>query len=297
MSRIVLFGAGASHGSEDVQPTPPPLGKYLFDALVAQGGQAATLPDDLKNKFRVNFEEGMAAYHKQAKGDVMRFQRELAKFVAQFVPGPRNAYTRLFNKIDPTRHLFCTLNYDMLIELSVGSLKIHTAYATGPRDPRALRLLKLHGSCNFWPRPGLITGSCNIELMETAIDGDPYIFSRKQTLQLCETELTAPAIAMYAEGKQVKVFPSFVQNQQLMYSDAVKDAMRICVVGAAINLKDEHIWNHLSSTPASVHYFGRKTDEEPFLAWKDLCGKKNLFFIESDFADAVDTIAACIERT
>jgi hypothetical protein len=39
---------------------------------------------------------------------------------------------------DPTRHLFCTLNCDMLIELSAGRLRnLNTAYATAwPITPR-----------------------------------------------------------------------------------------------------------------------------------------------------------------
>jgi hypothetical protein len=113
----------------------------------------------------------------------------------------------------------------------------------------------------------------------------------------CETEQTAPAIAMYARGKQVKIFPSWVDWQQKMWAESVASATTICIVGTAVIAEDEHIWGPLSRTSAAIHYFGRKSAENAFLTWKDASGRKNRYFIESDFADAVDMIAARMEKT
>jgi hypothetical protein len=155
MTRVVLLGAGASFGSLDASPSVPPLGFGLFDALASRTGLAASLPDDLKAKFRANFEAGMAAYYEYSGGDVMRFQRELAHYMAEFEPGPESAYVRLIEKLGISRCILCTLNYDLLIELSASHVGHNTAYTT-TNSPGFLRLLKLHGSCNFWPHmPGI----------------------------------------------------------------------------------------------------------------------------------------------
>ena len=78
MTRLILVGAGASHGSLDATPMWPPMGKELFPALEALGGLAATLPEEIKEKFRSRFEEGMDAFVTYSNGNTMRFQRDLA---------------------------------------------------------------------------------------------------------------------------------------------------------------------------------------------------------------------------
>jgi hypothetical protein len=101
MTRLILLGAGASFGSIDVNPHRPPLGDKLFAALETRNGQAPTLPEALKAKFRERFEIGMAAFDEYADGDVMRFQRELAHYLAEFSPGPENVYLRLIRAVSP----------------------------------------------------------------------------------------------------------------------------------------------------------------------------------------------------
>ena len=55
----LLFGAGASFGSELHKPVPP-LGNYLFDKLVELGGAFSELPGDIKQEFKLHgFEKGM----------------------------------------------------------------------------------------------------------------------------------------------------------------------------------------------------------------------------------------------
>ncbi len=293
MTRVVLLGAGASFGSVDASPSVPPLGDRLFDALASRNGLAASLPGDLKTKFRTNFETGMAAFYEYSDGDVMRFQRELAHYMAEFVPGPSNAYVRLIRELGTTRCTLCTLNYDLLIELSASHLGHNTAYTAAP-SPGLLRLLKPHGSCNFWPHmPGVTIRNSTFKRSGRAdIQAPIRPLSRDETITKCVTEdSVAPAIAMYAEGKPVKISPDYVEEQQRMWSQAVTAASRVCVAGARIHPPDLHIWTPLSMTKAEVFYFGLTGDRESFGTWKEASKKRNAYFVEADFSAAVSEIS------
>lgn len=293
MTRVVLLGAGASFGSIEALPSVPPLGDRLFDALASRNGLAATLPDNLKATFRANFEAGMAAFYEYSDGDVMRFQRELAHYMAEFVPGPGNAYVHLIRELGTTRCIFCTLNYDLLIELSASHLGRNTAYTTVP-SPGFLRLLKLHGSCNFWPHmPGVSIRNSSFKRSGRAdIQAPIRPLTREETLTKCVTEdSVAPAIAMYAEGKPVKIGPDYVEEQQRMWGQTLTAASRVCVAGARIHPPDSHIWAPLSMTKADVFYFGLAGDRESFGMWKDTSKKRNAYFVETEFSAAVPEIS------
>ncbi len=129
----------------------PPLGAHLFDALEARGGIAATLSDDLKAIFRRDFEQGMWEYYKSVETNVLRYQQELALYLLEFRIAPDSQYLRLLQLINPDRHIFCSLNYDLLLELAFTRctgeyLGRKFWYATKVQDD-VLRILKPHGSC------------------------------------------------------------------------------------------------------------------------------------------------------
>lgn len=293
MTRIVLLGAGASFGSIDASPSTPPLGGQLFDALASRGGLAATLPDNLKSTFRANFEAGMAAFYEYADGDVMRFQRELAHYLATFAPGPNNIYVRLIRELGISRFIFCSLNYDLLFELSAAILGHNTTY-TSERSPGFVRLLKPHGSSNFWPyMPGVTIRNSTMKRSGRAdIQAPIRPLSQVDTIEKCVTEdSVAPAIAMYAEGKPVKISPDYVEAQQKMWADSVGRASRICIAGTRIHLADTHIWAPLTACGADVFYFGLESDREAFGGWKEVSKKTNVYFVEASFSTAVPMIS------
>lgn len=293
MSRVVFLGAGASFGSVDASPSVPPLGDGLFDALASRKGLAASLPEDLKTKFRTNFEAGMAAFYEYSDGDVMRFQRELACYMAEFEPGPANAYVRLIRELGIARCILCTLNYDLLIELSAARLGITTYYTMAPTSG-VLRLLKPHGSCNFWPHmPGVTMRNSTFKRGGRAdIQAPIRPLTRAETIRKCVTEdSAAPAIAMYAEGKPVRISPDYVEEQQRMWASAVAAAAKICIGGARIHPPDAHIWAPISTAKGDVFYFGLRGDRESFDAWKEASKKRNAYFVEADFAAAVSEIS------
>lgn len=301
MPALIVLGAGASFGSGDVQPCRPPLGNGpdgLFARLEAAGGQATSLPDELKSLFRIDFEKGMAEFYEFVDGDIMRFQRELAAYLATFRPGSKNAYVRLIQTIGPRRAIYATLNYDLLFELAAASLKLNTHYFTDP-VPRGVRLLKVHGSSNFWPDipVGMIRNSTFKRSGRADVQAPIRPLNQKDTLYRCRDEDSlAPAIAMYAEGKAVKISPEYVERQQELWKAAAGTASRIFVVGVRVHNADAHIWGELGKARAPVTYFGREWDREAYERWCNDNQKTNAYFIESTFEECIDFIGRRLGR-
>lgn len=292
MSTIILLGAGASFGSEGVTPYPPPLGNKLFSELEKLEGIAKSLPDDIKAEFNNNFEAGMAKYYKHSNGDIMQFQRELASYLANFSPLQNNVYVDLLKSIKLNRVIFSSLNYDLLLELSALGLGHSISYNSTPVKG-ALRLLKIHGSSNFWP--DLPVGMCDGLVAANNGKGDISApvkpLNQKDTLYRCGREKgLAPAIAMFAEGKSVRVSPEFVDQQYSMWKSAVEKASKIFVIGVRVHEVDEHIWNVFGQSKAWFAYFGFNGDKPEFNDWKNRHNKKNAYFYENDFKSSVEII-------
>lgn len=290
MTAVVLLGAGASFGSVDAIPHTPPLGDKLFDDLQRAGGVAAQLPPDLREEFRCgNFEKGMAAYYKFSRGNVGRFQRELALYLAWFWPGPNNVYVRMIRELGVSQVIYSSLNYDLLFELSARVLGLQSLYGTQKRD-RCARILKLHGSVNFWPDEALVRmSSCNFgENSGPDIQAPIKPLNQWHTIYRCLTEDSmAPAIAMYAEGKEVKTSPEEVNQQQEMWISSVNSAHKVFVVGVRVHPPDEHIWGTLGRCEADLTYYGFPSDEEAFRKWESESGKKNVCFVKKDFSTCI----------
>jgi hypothetical protein len=288
MSVVILFGAGASFGSVDAMPETPPLGINLFRKLEERGGIASSLPETLKNTFG-DFEKGMSSYYEYADGNVMAFQRELAHYLAEFTPGMRNVYKELISRLGQNQIIYSTLNYDLLLELSANQLGLPVIYsAKGPVG--AVKILKIHGSCNFWPAipVGMLDGIKISRSFRADIEAPIRPVSQEETIFRCATEKgLAPAIAMYAEGKHVYVCPSFVERQLEEWKESIRDADKIFVVGVRVNEVDEHIWGTLASAKGWLGYIGRTTDQDAFEQWKEHTKRRSASFIESDFKGAV----------
>ncbi|MDO6406248.1 hypothetical protein [Pantoea phytobeneficialis] len=292
MGYMVLLGAGASFGSGDVTPYPPPLGNRLFEKLDGKGGVASKLPQDLKDKFINNFEEGMADYYVRYNQNIMSFQRELAGYLVSFTPGDNNHYKNLINSLNNKRVVYSSLNYDILFELSAFQLNHNITYHNKHEDGY-IRLLKIHGSSNFWPDLGNTTfRNCEVYgggIADIDTLAEPVSQEESKRRAIFENSV-APAIAMYAEGKAIKVCPRYIQKQQQMWNETLTSTSKIFIIGVRVHQADVHIWKMIADSKAEVHYFGRQSDENEFNAWKNEYNRKNTFFWKLDFADAVNTI-------
>ena len=292
MAVMVLLGAGASYGSKNVEPSPPPLGNKLFEELVEKGGEAASMPEFLKEKFQSNFEERMAAYFEHTQGDIMTFQRELAEHLASFKPLDGNVYIDLIKSLKPQRVIYSSLNYDLLFELAAAKLHLNTIYDNGFQNGY-VRLLKIHGSSNFWPDipMGSMKG-CKIYGSGRAdIQAPTKPLNQIDTLNRCRVEDSlAPAIAMFAVGKDVRVCPDYVEEQYAKWKEQIEKSSKVFIVGVRVHEVDEHIWGVLGKCPAKVWYFGFDGDKDEFDAWKAKHKKANAYFRKADFEASIDII-------
>ena len=299
MASLVFLGAGASYGSvgsvfgkSSTDVMCPPLGGYLFDALEARGGVAKSLDEELKVLFRNNFEAGMLELYEQAGGNIMQFQRELGHYLAEFRPTENSVYIDLIKSLGNKRVIYSSLNYDLLFECSASLSGLVTEYSDQFHKGR-IRLLKPHGSANFWPDipAGSIRG-CTFQSPHGADIGAPVVcVNQDEAIHRAITEDSlSPAIAMFAEGKKVKVCPEFVEEQKKQWTKAVISSKNIFIIGVRVHQVDEHIWGAIGKTEAEVHYYGLENDRVEFNEWKQQHNKRNAFFHESDFSISVSDI-------
>jgi hypothetical protein len=298
MSSVFLFGAGASYGSGNCYPEPPPLGNGvngLFKKLQEKGGVAASLPSALAELFIKNFEEGMAEFYSTREPQLIPFLKEMSLYFLSFEPLEGNLYKELIQAIALTKHqvVFATTNYDLLIEYAIGLLGYMGIYHGLPVPKNIISVLKIHGSCNFLPNTqGAKFTNASFNNCGVYIDAPIKIAQPHEVIKFCQQEDSqAPVIAMYAKGKPIKFCPKAVLQQQKFWQESVFKAKKVFVVGLSVNSEDTHIWQVLASSKAQLLYFGfSKKDEEDFDEWKKRNSRKNAHWIKGGFGEAIPII-------
>lgn len=296
MPTLVLLGAGASHGSEPSRAhKTPPLGNDLFSALVELGGVASKIPDDIKEVFEQGFELGMALFNERIDFQLQAFHRELSSYLADFVPSTDSYYIQLLRHLIGRNVIFSSLNYDMMLEEAAAMLGRNVYYGI-ERIPNAVRIIKPHGSINFWPDfPPEMFKNCTFSGVGTALKAPVKPVDRLSAKHRCTVDTSfSPAISMYARGKKVSVCPDFVQNQQMLFSTACRRASRIIIVGVRVVADDSHIWDPILKSGSEVTYFGNGADGAELRAWADAGNRKNVNFVDGYFDKAIANISPFI---
>lgn len=296
MPVLVLLGAGASFGSEPKGGNKtPPLGDNLFAELCKLGGVASKVPANIKRVFEQGFEVGMAEYYRKHNVKLHAFHRELSLFLSEYFPSPNSYYVSLLKLLRGRNVIFSSLNYDMMLEES--ALAIGSGYNYGiERVYGSIRILKPHGSINFWPDlPHQMFLNCEFEDNVDDINYPvrPIDRNAAKYRSAVDTSLS-PAISMYAKGKRVSVCPEFVSNQQEMFSTACFRASKIIVIGVRVVSEDTHIWGPLLSSAAQLTYFGSEKDEVELRAWAYESGRNNVEFVNGYFDQAIQQIPSLI---
>lgn len=292
---LMLFGAGASYGSEpDPSINTPPLGVNLFSRLAALGGFTSRIPEEIAMVFKRDFEEGMALFNEKMSVNLQEFHRELSLYLASFCPSPDSRYIRFLQKFGNRNIIVSSLNYDMMLEEAASHIGLRVQYGL-ERNYGSLRILKPHGSLNFWPdipfenfRNIKISGPNSI-----AISAPVRPLDRQSSILRCqEDDSFSPAISMYAKGKRVPVCPEFVSQQQAMFEQACRRASRILLVGVRVMPEDQHVWRPLEKSAAEIVYFGSNQDEVELREWSSACKRKNLAFVNGFFESCLSYMQA-----
>jgi hypothetical protein len=300
MITLFLFGAGASNGSLDSIPYPPPLGCQLFNELQEAGGIARTICDDLADRFQQDFEEGMDMFFDKRNEDVTAFLREMARYFVRFKPGPNNLYKKLISKLSGSKDefVFSTINYDLLIEIALNQAGFAISYSGLPVRKNNFPVIKMHGSCNFLPdvQPGQIQG-VQFKVPKTGgiLDAPVRAVRPQEVIQFCRREDSiAPAMAMYGGLKWVPFCGGFVKEQQKYWQHEVYRAQHIFVIGAGVHTRDTHIWEPLAKSTAWLGYVGHEWPE--FCRWANDNKRKRVDFVAESFKDAIPAIASYATR-
>src|ERR1019366_900710 len=102
MRIAILFGAGASFGSGNVNPYPPPLGANLYADLAEQFPQSwGSLPSEIAEVFEKNqFEEAMVAIWATPSALVQQLLIDMTIYFSRFRAGATRSdcYSQLIDE-------------------------------------------------------------------------------------------------------------------------------------------------------------------------------------------------------
>ena len=296
----IIFGAGASFGSEAEGIPTPPLGNHLFNELEKLHGAFSRLPEAIKHEFRVNgFEQGMLGIPNDSSV-INPLQNELAIYLSSFKPSENNAYIKLFRmlgRVVQNIHII-TLNYDLLIEFSLAGAG--TSYVHYGLNKGSASLLKVHGSSNFVPDAG-----SNVFENITAVGCGTFVetgsmkvlSSHEEILQCCSSTRAmslSPMMCIYNKEKRTVINSRALEGFKQDFNKAIAESNDIIIVGVKYVPHDHHIWDDILATKADVIIVDPYPDEGLI---KELNKKNiNITVVSKSFYDCVVRLSGLMKN-
>jgi len=289
---VVLFGAGASHldGGYD----RPHLTRDLFDSLHPQFPDSwGRIPPYRAKDFADHFESAMDEIATDSKL-LAEMTIDMALYFSSFRPRqiPEEPYYKIFIRcmklIRSRKLVFATLNYDCLIELAAeqaGLIFLPYYFKSGD----GLRLLKLHGSCNFPVNQDKIHIKEKLTMaqasrFESVIEP---CHPREVAKLLKKRPCFPPAMALITPGKQILSCDNQIRQLQNIYAKTVTQASHVAIVGARPNRQDDHVWGPIARTKARVAFIG---SAGPFNELSVMREGKSVIQLGEKFEDSVDDL-------
>lgn len=300
---MMIFGAGASYGSGNCFPSNPPLGKDLFEELVAEGGEFSKLNAESKMAFESgDFEAGMATISTKISL-INQLHKDIACFFMKYEVIPSNAYVNLFSKLREVINKIniTTLNYDLLIERALGLNDFGVDYnARG----NAITLLKPHGSANFLPQwpPQFKNFSMSGNVIEgTGLITDNMrtnaVITNQEVFDWCndsKNEMLSPVLSMYAKGKRVVLNKTLISSIQKNYTELARKSSSVVLIGIRYIDHDTHIWQPILESNAKLLIVDPYP--EATVEWAEQNGLQ-YELLQKGFDAAVDDIAESVKST
>lgn len=262
---VFLFGAGASYGSDDIQKTPP-VGSKLFDALCAFDPSGwGSIPSNLTMSFRTNFEDGMKLVNPHALGPL---QRAMAAYFFEFVPSLSNLYYKLALRVADSpgwSGAACTLNYERLLELSLGYVGIEAT----PSREATFEICLPHGCCHlFCDSVKARSDSVSFNGFCAQTNGPISVIrdAQQHRNRLCN-EAIPPVMSYFEPSKYTTAGHSFIQEQRARWRVLATYATTIVVVGVRVRPHDDHIWGPIAESDARIVYCGGPGGASEYENW------------------------------
>ena len=271
-ANLLLFGAGASIGSE--RRGGPPLGSSLFDALVKFNPPGwGAVKSGFGLAFTKDFEAGMAKLATENPHALPLLQRAMAAYFFNFQPTAESVYLRLAVRLRASKWpgALATLNYERLLELSLGQAHIRPVVGQASSPPLTVELILPHGCCHlFCDGARGISGAVSFAGAAVQTDGPISVLADPCQFQTRVNGDAFPPVMSYFEpSKQTTAGASFIRSQRARFEAIVGAAGAIAIVGVRVRPGDAHIWAPLAKTHAPILYCAGKDAATEYQAWHD----------------------------
>ncbi len=291
---IILFGAGASFGSDD--SGTPPLVEHLFEDLrVFNPNGWGSIDNDLLEQFREDFEVGMVQLSRDHPHSLPPLQRAMAAYFYRFTPGPQSLYIRLANRLRAARWegALCSLNYERLLELSLGIARLRPVIGTQTDPGRSIELCLPHGCCHLFCESTrgdsrvVSFAGMNVKTDSPVIAiSDPTDFHAR-----IQSDAFPPVMSYFEPHKETTSGATFISRQRSRWSELVSQSKIVVLIGIKVRPHDEHIWNPLAYTEARIVYCSGESSAREFEDWSSevRANRKNIV-LRGYFADEFDVL-------
>jgi hypothetical protein len=268
MTNLIVFGAGASFGSDTLGT--PPLSNKLIDLLIPFNPDGwGRLSNEFIESFRDDFEQTMVQLSRQHPHSLPPLQRAMAAFFYQFHPGPNNLYRKLALKIRESswRGILVSLNYERLLELSLISEGISPICGRSCSNPMEIEICLPHGCCHIFCDS--VRASANmVSFMGASVstNGPVSVISNPADFySRIRGDAFPPVMSYFEPQKRTTSGMNFIEAQRRHYREVIMSSEKIAIIGLKVRSHDSHIWDPLAETSAELIYCDPNVEE--FLMW------------------------------
>lgn len=293
MTGLILFGAGASFGSDT--SGFPPLGVRLFEELRRFNPDGwGKIDGGLADAFRRDFEDALRRLNPSA---VAPLQRAMAAYFFTFQPRSSNLYVALAGRVAARRWAgaACTINYERLLELSLLNRDIQPVVGQ-PTDPgKTLELCLPHGCCHiFCDSARGAAGAVTFDAFAVKTDGPVSVINDPaQHRQRILTDAFPPVMSYFEPQKRTTAGHSFIEGQRTRWKGLVAAADRVAVIGVKVRRHDDHIWGPLAAAPGNIIYCSGPAASAEFIQWAADVGRGSRDLpLKGRFGDEFDNICS-----
>ena len=305
-NKMIFFGAGASHGSEDDVQRTPPVGKDLFDKLKSYDKKGwGSVPEEFTKYFKDNFENGKIMYVKKNPGGLVDLHRSMACYFYQFIPTPNNLYIKLAKRILDAKWsgYLASINYERLLELSLAYVGLQPTIIF-PSKKKKLRIPQIevllpHGCCKIFidEKNVYIDPNQYMEGLSVKINGPIVMAENNSDFHYkINNNKVPPVMCYYEQLKRVTSGEGFIEDQKNRFAEKILEADFICIIGVKVNQNDEHIWGPLAETKGSLLYCSGEKSGKEFKEWKrENRNNRNDKIIKKYFEEGFQEICQTLE--
>jgi len=294
MSSLILFGAGASYGSNNRDV--PPLGDDLFFALKRFNPPGwGSLPSSMAKQFQGDFENAMTNLSQTHSHEMPVLQRAMAAFFFKFMPTEDNLYHVLAKRIKESDWIgaIATLNYERLLEISLIHEGIQPVVGSEVKGQNQIELCLPHGCCHLFCE-GVKASSRGVSFsgIGVSFDGPIKIISNSQEYNYrINNDAVPPVMSYFEPQKNTSAGVSFIRGQRARWSQLVSQSKLIAAIGIRVREHDSHIWDPLKRTSGKIVYCGGSAAGQEFAGWHEKYrAGKDCLICQGYFADEFDSL-------